>query len=235
MAEDRELSARAGVCDLHFTHESFSNFTEVELGFLENGAVPTLALPRTRPSTLLPSPPGASPLTQQPTVHGGLRSLEPKGTREIGCQTDPVLTKYACVQANLKPPRRSKAVQARAPNRSVSCDTGSLMDIPFPENPSASSTPLKERGWICLEHLTQASIWMESNEVGNSVRMEKEGIGKKIDALTKLKGMKDVGMWRKSLVNHLYWSATTSASGEEVVAKWISVANHIQNVPLLSA
>ncbi|CAM4685317.1 unnamed protein product [Leuciscus chuanchicus] len=48
---------------------------------------------------------------------------------------------------------------------------------------------------------------------------------KKMDALSKGKGL-----WRKSVVNHLYWSATTSTSGEEVVAKWSSVPNHIQNI-----
>ncbi|KAK7945009.1 hypothetical protein WMY93_000737 [Mugilogobius chulae] len=57
-----------------------------------------------------------------------------------------------------------------------------------------------------------------------------KGIGKKIDALGKTKGLQAVTSWRKSLVNHLYWSASTSTSGEEAVAKWSSVANHIQNV-----
>ncbi|XP_078030983.1 uncharacterized protein LOC117267587 isoform X2 [Epinephelus lanceolatus] len=120
---------------------------------------------------------------------------------------------------------------------------------------------------------------VQSNEVGNSCRMEKEGfqcslsllehkgvtikaivtdrhpgiqkymreqrhdithyfdpwhmgkgIGKKMDVLAKVRRMQDVGLWKKSIVNHLYWSASTSASGEEVVAKWSSVANHIQNV-----
>ncbi len=56
------------------------------------------------------------------------------------------------------------------------------------------------------------------------------GLGKKMDALSKGKGLQDVGLWRNSVVNHLYWSASTSTSGEEVVAKWSSVANHIQNI-----
>lgn len=56
------------------------------------------------------------------------------------------------------------------------------------------------------------------------------GLGKKMDVLSKGKGLEDVGLWRKSVVNHLYWSATTSTTGEEVVANWSSVANHIQNI-----
>ncbi|XP_030249967.1 uncharacterized protein LOC115567468 [Sparus aurata] len=120
---------------------------------------------------------------------------------------------------------------------------------------------------------------VQSNEVGNSVRMEKEGferslsflegkgvvvkaivtdrhtgvqkflreqrpgishyfdpwhmgkgIGKKIDAMAKMRRTQEVGPWRKSVVNHLYWSASTSASGQEVLAKWASIANHLQNV-----
>ncbi|KAK7919092.1 hypothetical protein WMY93_010376 [Mugilogobius chulae] len=120
---------------------------------------------------------------------------------------------------------------------------------------------------------------VQSNEVGNSVRMEKEGfrrclsfleqrgldvqavvtdrhtgvqkflrderphithyfdpwhmgkgIGKKRELLSKQRGLQDVGLWTKSVVNHFYWSATTATSGEEAVAKWSAVANHIQNV-----
>uniref|UniRef100_A0A672J972 Uncharacterized protein n=1 Tax=Salarias fasciatus TaxID=181472 RepID=A0A672J972_SALFA len=110
---------------------------------------------------------------------------------------------------------------------------------------------------------------VQSNEVGNSSRMEKEGFilslktleergfevravvtdrhsrvqkflrdekpgiesgGKKMDDLGKKRGTQEVTLWRKSVVNHLHWSASTSSSGEEAVAKWSSVANHLQNV-----
>ena len=36
--------------------------------------------------------------------------------------------------------------------------------------------------------------------------------------------------WIKSITNHLYWAAASSTSGEEIVAKWVSVLNHVQNV-----
>ena len=40
-----------------------------------------------------------------------------------------------------------------------------------------------------------------------------------------------VGEWKKSLVNHLYWSAvsTPNGDGEVIRAKWISLDNHIHN------
>lgn len=55
-----------------------------------------------------------------------------------------------------------------------------------------------------------------------------KGTGKKIDELARKNSTQDVGQWRKSVVNHLYWSASTTSSGEEAVAKWTSVANHIR-------
>lgn len=70
-----------------------------------------------------------------------------KQTRKIGSQPEPVSTKHAYVQANLKPHRRSKATQARTPNRSVSCDTDTLFAVPeafaIPVVPLSSSTPVK--------------------------------------------------------------------------------------------
>lgn len=54
---------------------------------------------------------------------------------------------------------------------------------------------------------------------------------KKITALAKEKECEIVGDWKKSLVNHLYWSAvsTPDGNGELIEAKWISQDNHIHN------
>lgn len=40
-----------------------------------------------------------------------------------------------------------------------------------------------------------------------------------------------VGEWKKSLVNHLYWSAVSTPDGDRKVieAKWRSLDNHIHN------
>jgi len=56
------------------------------------------------------------------------------------------------------------------------------------------------------------------------------GVCKKLEAVANKKGCAEVRPWIHSIVNHLYWSASTSDSGEETIAKWSSVANHIQNV-----
>ncbi|XP_077416852.1 uncharacterized protein LOC144048590 [Vanacampus margaritifer] len=144
--ENTELPHRAGVCKQHFTRDSYANFMEFEMGYskilhLKSEAVPNLALPRLSQS---------SPTLLLPRHHRGgferqIQSV-PKSTREIGCQTERVINKHAFVQANLKPYRRSKAIQARAPSRSVSCDTGTLTESPLPESPRASCTTLKRKG-----------------------------------------------------------------------------------------
>ena len=55
---------------------------------------------------------------------------------------------------------------------------------------------------------------------------------KKVEAVAKLKDCKLVGQWTESLVNHLYWCAasTPSGNGDDIKAKWISLNNHIHNI-----
>ncbi|KAJ8369542.1 hypothetical protein SKAU_G00095700 [Synaphobranchus kaupii] len=48
--------------------------------------------------------------------------------------------------------------------------------------------------------------------------------------MAKDKNCMELAPWRKSIVNHLHWSCSTSKSGEETVAKWKSVANHVQDI-----
>ena len=54
---------------------------------------------------------------------------------------------------------------------------------------------------------------------------------KKVDSLAKEKDCELVGEWKRSLVNHLYWSAvsTPDGNGDMIRAKWMSLANHIHN------
>ena len=55
---------------------------------------------------------------------------------------------------------------------------------------------------------------------------------RKIENLAKEKKCELAGEWMKSLVNHLYWCAMTtpSGNGDELKEKWLSVSNHIHNV-----
>lgn len=58
-----------------------------------------------------------------------------------------------------------------------------------------------------------------------------KGLGKKLDKMGIKTGMEPVNLWKRSIRNHIYWVASSSAdqTSEVMVAKWESVANHIQN------
>ena len=58
------------------------------------------------------------------------------------------------------------------------------------------------------------------------------GIKKKLQKLGKTKDCELVQEWIRSIVNHLYWSVSSSADGkpEEIQAKWTSLDNHVHNV-----
>ena len=57
------------------------------------------------------------------------------------------------------------------------------------------------------------------------------GLKKKLVALSKERDCALVGEWIRSIINHLYWcaSSTPDGNGDIIVAKWISVVNHIRN------
>ena len=58
------------------------------------------------------------------------------------------------------------------------------------------------------------------------------GIRSKLLALAKQTASEIIGGWAQSLVLHLYWSAssTPEGQGDLLLAKWLSVLNHIQNI-----
>ncbi|XP_056591442.1 uncharacterized protein LOC130410660 [Triplophysa dalaica] len=57
-----------------------------------------------------------------------------------------------------------------------------------------------------------------------------KGLSKKLDKLAKKKHCEVLKKWLHSIRNHVYWCATSSTSGQEKVAKWTSLVNHLQNV-----
>ncbi|XP_067268180.1 uncharacterized protein [Chanodichthys erythropterus] len=57
-----------------------------------------------------------------------------------------------------------------------------------------------------------------------------KGLSKKLENISREKECSLLRKWRKSITNHLYWSATSSDSGPEKVAKWTSIINHIQDI-----
>ncbi|XP_035662758.1 uncharacterized protein LOC118406641 isoform X1 [Branchiostoma floridae] len=59
-----------------------------------------------------------------------------------------------------------------------------------------------------------------------------KGIRKKLSALGRQKECELVIAWIQSIINHLYWCATTTREGEGelLAAKWASLDNHLHNV-----
>jgi hypothetical protein len=59
-----------------------------------------------------------------------------------------------------------------------------------------------------------------------------KSVVKKLAAASKLKDCKLLGEWKQSIVNHMYWCATSDSKsgGDVILAKWLSVENHILNV-----
>ena len=57
-------------------------------------------------------------------------------------------------------------------------------------------------------------------------------MGKKIYKLSKQRNCEDAGLWRKAIINYLYWSAGSTPNGDSdmMKAKWLSSLNHIVNI-----
>ncbi|XP_059372400.1 uncharacterized protein LOC132109940 isoform X2 [Carassius carassius] len=65
--------------------------------------------------------------------------------------------------------------------------------------------------------------------VAGEMRADTPGLSKKLNKLSQKKGYQILKKWLRSIKNHVYWSAKSSTSGPEKVAKWTSLLNHIQN------
>ncbi|XP_067310591.1 uncharacterized protein [Pseudorasbora parva] len=57
-----------------------------------------------------------------------------------------------------------------------------------------------------------------------------KGLSKKLVLISKNKDCDILKKWLHSIKNHVYWTAASSTSGTERVAKWTSVLNHIRDV-----
>ena len=57
------------------------------------------------------------------------------------------------------------------------------------------------------------------------------GFRKKVKTLAKQKDCELVGKWEQSMINHMYWCvvSTSNGDGDMMVAKWLSLENHIHN------
>ncbi|XP_057206770.1 uncharacterized protein LOC130564597 [Triplophysa rosa] len=57
-----------------------------------------------------------------------------------------------------------------------------------------------------------------------------KGLSKKLEQIGRDKDCQVVKKWQRSIKNHVYWTAASSKTAEERVAKWTSMVNHIQDI-----
>ncbi|KAL3873816.1 hypothetical protein ACJMK2_028655 [Sinanodonta woodiana] len=91
-----------------------------------------------------------------------------------------------------------------------------------------------EVGTIITDRHVQIQKWVRENMTAThyfDVWHVAKGVKKKLEHIAKEKQCEDVRSWIKSISNHLYWCAASSepGNGDLSVAKWHSVANHVQN------
>lgn len=55
---------------------------------------------------------------------------------------------------------------------------------------------------------------------------------KKIDKASKKKDVEDLGEWKQSISNHMYWCASSTPDGhpQTMVEKWKILPQHIMNI-----
>ncbi|KAL0963808.1 hypothetical protein UPYG_G00313850 [Umbra pygmaea] len=57
-----------------------------------------------------------------------------------------------------------------------------------------------------------------------------KGISKQLEKDCRMKDCGKLQHWRRSIKNHIYWTAASSTTGPERVAKWTSILNHVQDI-----
>ncbi|XP_033992284.1 uncharacterized protein LOC117487734 [Trematomus bernacchii] len=99
----------------------------------------------------------------------------------------------------------------------------------------------------CLDHLESNNLAVEYIVTDRHPQIQKflrernieqfydvwhfeKGLSKKLVKLSQNKDCKLLKRWLHSIKNHVYWSATSTTSGPEKVARWTSVVNHLQNI-----
>ncbi|CAM4733278.1 unnamed protein product [Leuciscus chuanchicus] len=130
-------------------------------------------------------------------------------------------------------------------------NTGKMIDVQLVQsNECGGSAKMEKEGLIrSLDFLEKSAVKVASivtdrhSQIQKFLRIERndiehfydvwhiaKGVSKKVEALAKMKDCNELKRWQQSLVNHLYWCAISSSSGEEAVAKWTSFSNHVQNI-----
>ncbi|XP_039512565.1 uncharacterized protein LOC120467989 isoform X2 [Pimephales promelas] len=62
------------------------------------------------------------------------------------------------------------------------------------------------------------------------VRHIEKGLSKKMVKVAKKKDCTQLSKWLRSIKNHIYWTAASSTTPQERVAKWTSILNHVLDI-----
>lgn len=127
-------------------------------------------------------------------------------------------------------------------------DSNTILDMQLVQSDEVGGSFHMEKEGLkrCLDHLEANRLTVEYITTDRHPQIQKflrernivqfydvwhfeKGLSKKLDRLSQKKGCEILKKWLCSIKNHVYWSATSSTSGPEKVAKWTSLLNHIQN------
>ncbi|XP_035037101.1 uncharacterized protein LOC118123687 isoform X1 [Hippoglossus stenolepis] len=86
--------------------------------------------------------------------------------------------------------------------------------------------------YIVTDRHPQVQKYLKDNDIKQfyDIWHLEKGLSKKLDKIAKDKDCQILKKWQRSIKNHVYWTATSSSSGPEKVARWMSLVNHLQDV-----
>ncbi|XP_042588995.1 uncharacterized protein LOC122138752 [Cyprinus carpio] len=128
-------------------------------------------------------------------------------------------------------------------------ESSTILDIQLVQSNEVGGSYHMEKEGLkrCLDHLESSGLTVDYIVTDRHTQIQKylrersinqfydvwhfeKGLSKKLEQLSKNKECVVLKKWLRSIRNHVYWSASTSTTGPEKVAKWSSIVNHIQNV-----
>ncbi|CAC5386886.1 unnamed protein product [Mytilus coruscus] len=114
----------------------------------------------------------------------------------------------------------------------VDLNQGVVIDVQLVQSNEVKSSNAMEK-----RRSDRALKWIDDNNLSVKTLVTDQHLQivkfkEKMVKLSKETDCAKVGEWIKSITNHMYWVAasTPAGDGEEMVSKWLSVANHVQNI-----
>lgn len=130
-------------------------------------------------------------------------------------------------------------------------NTNKIVDFYIAQSSETANSGAMEKHGLkkCLDNLSQSEITVETLVTDRHVQIRKfmriehpeidhqfdvwhvaKSIGKKIMKKAKVKGCEELGRWRRSIVNHLWWACKTCDGDKDVLLeKWTSIIHHSAN------